>query len=194
METLLCALGDKLPVLAVQCLQPRVCKQSVLDADNSQSDGKEKIPSGPYLELGGNWPQWNTQAQYPEVGGEEVAKSLLMLCCRWGCWPPTPSHVFWEGGREAVMLEDARGTCLVLSQCKLAAGRCPVGAWAASPILPKAQWPPRLRTCFSRPELWMLLGAYGHCLMLISLFFPPVARSVGKSCDQRLAPRQDSHG
>lgn len=33
-----------MPILAVECLRPRVCKPSVLDADNSQSDGKEKNP------------------------------------------------------------------------------------------------------------------------------------------------------
>lgn len=86
-----------------------------------------------------------------------------------------------------------KGTFLVLSQRRPAASRCPIDAGTASLPSPKCSEHAVCAQALLSRAL-MVPDAYSHCLMLISLFSPLVAGSVGKSCDQRLAPRQDSHG
>lgn len=140
-----CALGSKLPILDVECLQPRVCKQLALII--LRVKGKRKIPPSACLLAATNCSEYSYTGPRDEGrGGQQTP---------WWCHDA----------------DGAAGHLLLVLSPHLQLVDAPL-MLQLYPHPPKAPWPFCLCSCFSWPELWMLLGVYDYYLILMSLFFP----------------------
>lgn len=136
----------------------------------------------------------NLQSERKEKNLHLLAWSLVATNCSEysGTGPEVRGEEVTKLPGDAVMWMGLLATCAFLSD-HICSWQMPHRCCRCSSILPEAQWPPCQCSHFSWPKLWMLLGVYDYYLIPMNVFFSLVAWSVGKSCDQCLTPREDSH-